>query len=187
MNISSKTLAPRLLAGFGTAALLASVGLFASRSAHTAGGPVPVTVANSSLNVQSHDADNAARQPFQASTRYVIPNGTNSGVLDTANGNVDIVVPPGKRLVIQTVSYYVAQATAGEVYHTSIQPLSGGTLSPYALPAVTPDGAPLPGVTQSMTLYADPETILFWSVGRSTSVGKRSVELVVCGYRVDVP
>ena len=182
-----QSLAPRLLAGVGLAALLGGIGLFASRPAHTAGGPVPVTVANSSLNVQNRDQDNAARQPFQASTRYVIPAGSNSGVLDTANGNVDIAVPLGKRLVIQTVSYYVAQAAAGEVYHTSILPLSGGTLSPYALPAVTPDGAPLPGVTQSMTLYADPETILFWSVWRSTSVGKRSVELVVCGYLIDVP
>ena len=179
--------APRLLAGFGTLTLLAAVGLFASRPAHTAGGPIPVTVANSSLNVQNRDQDNAARQPFQASTQYIIKDGTNFGSLDEANGDLDIKVPLGKRLVIQTVSCYVVHATAGEVYHISIQPFSYNSSTPYVLPAVTPDGAPLPGVTQSMTLYADPGSTLLWSVGRSTIVGIRTVDLIVCGYLVDVP
>ena len=179
--------APRLLAAFGTLTLLAAVGLFASRPAHTAGGPVPVTVANSSLNVQNHDADNAARQPFQASTQYVIPTGTNSGFLNSANGDLDIMVPFGKRLVIQTVSCYVVQAAAGEVYHISILPFSYNSSTQYVLPAVTPDGAPLPGVTQSMTLYADPGSTLLWGVERNTIVGKRTVDLIVSGYLVNVP
>jgi len=181
-----RSLTPRLLAGFGTLALLGGIGLVSSRPAHTAGGPVPVTVTNSALNTLSHDLDNAALQPFQASTRYVIQPGSSVGALDTANSNVDIKVPFGKRLVIQTVSEYVAQANTGEVYRTSILPLSGGIRSPYTLPAVTPDGASLPGVTQSMTLYADPSSTLLWSVRRSNTVGKRSVEVIVCGYLVDV-
>lgn len=182
-----RSLTPRLLAGIGIVALLGAVGLVSMRPAHSVGGPVPVTVANSSLNVQNHDADNAARQPFQAATRYVIPAGNFTGALDTANGNIDIVVPSGKRLVIQTVSEYVVQAATGEVYRTSILPLSGGSRSPYALPSVTPDGVAFPGVTQSMTLYADPGSTLFWSVRRSTTVGTRAVEVIVCGYLVDVP
>ena len=40
---------PRLLAGFGTLALFGAIGLLASRPAHTAGGPIPVSVANTPL------------------------------------------------------------------------------------------------------------------------------------------
>ena len=57
-----RTLSPRLLAGFGTLVLLASLGLFASRPAHTAGGPIPVSVANPILAVADTES---ARGPFQ--------------------------------------------------------------------------------------------------------------------------
>jgi hypothetical protein len=182
-----QALTPRLLAGVGLIALLGAVGLVSSRPAHTAGGPVPVTVANSPLNVQNHDADNAARQPFQASTQYVIPAGKYLGALDTANNYADIVIPSGKRLVVQTVSEYIVQSSTGQVYKTFILPLSDGIRSAYALPGVIPDGTSLPGVTQSMTLYAEPGSTLLWDVFRNNTSGKSFIQVIVCGYLVDVP
>ena len=84
---SLRPLAPRLLAGFGTLALLAAFGLFASRPAHTAGGPVPVTVANSSL--ATADLDDPDQQPFQV---------TLSPHSSTTNQATDTyTVPAGKR------------------------------------------------------------------------------------------
>ena len=48
--------APRLLAGFGTLALVVGIGLAASHPAHTAGGPIAVTIANTPLAVVAVDA-----------------------------------------------------------------------------------------------------------------------------------
>ena len=56
-----RILTPRYFAAVSLLALLAAVGLFASRPAHTAGGPVPVTVSNT---VQNRDTEGPARQPF---------------------------------------------------------------------------------------------------------------------------
>ena len=58
-----RSLTPRLLAGFGTAALLGAVGLFASHPAHSVGGPVPVTVTNAPLATRPIDIATPA-QPF---------------------------------------------------------------------------------------------------------------------------
>ena len=65
--------------------LVTGIGLAASRPAHTAGGPVSVSVANTPLPTVPTD-EAAPRQPFQMRTRYVILTGQVSGTLNTANG-----------------------------------------------------------------------------------------------------
>ena len=68
MKLTQSTLASRLLAGFGTAALLGAIGLFASRPAHTAGGPIPVSVANTPLATTA--ADMPSGTAISGSTKY---------------------------------------------------------------------------------------------------------------------
>ena len=102
---SLRPLAPRLLAGIGTLTLLASIILFASRPAHTAGGPVPVTVSNS---VHTQDVDNAAREPFQVEIAFSS---------SSANSSASFPVPSGKQLVLENVSAlaYVPDDPVAEV------------------------------------------------------------------------
>ena len=181
---SLSSFAPRLLAGFGTAALVAAVGLFASsRPAHTAGGPIPVTVANT---VPTTAADGPAKQPFQATTLYIIPSNSSTGHLDTVDYIKDIVVPAGKRLVIQTVSVYENNGE-GQTLQAFIDPLINGSRQQYALPPVPDSGVVYPGVTQSMTLSADPGSTIIFEVFRHGSVNTNYVSLTVYGYLVDVP
>ena len=97
----SSPLGSRLLAGVGTLMLLAAVGLFASRPAHTAGGPVPVNVANA---VQ--DRDSPARQPFQARLEIRIENGNTRGTHDGDYTLQGVTVPAGKRLIVQTLTHF---------------------------------------------------------------------------------
>ena len=90
--LTLKPAAPRFFAAFGLLALVGAVGLVSSRPAHTAGGPIAVSVANT---VRSHDADNPAQQPFQ--TRLDFDS-------TTTNSEGTFVVPAGKRLVLENVS-----------------------------------------------------------------------------------
>lgn len=177
--------APRLSVWVGVAALLTSIGLFASRPAHTAGGPVPVAVTNTITN---HDADNSARQPFQASTQYLIAKGEYFGTLDTNSGYPDITVPDGKRLVIQTVSMYLSgQLLSGNTYQAFVEPTTGGTTQLYFLPTTTRNGGFYVGEIQNTTLYADPGTTVSFLPVRNTTNGEDSVYFTVSGYLVNVP
>ena len=86
------TLTSRLFAGVGLAALLGAFGLLSSRPAHTAGGPIPVSVANT---VQTQDGD--GRQPVEG--QITISSATNA-----AYGNLVYTVPTGKRLIVESMT-----------------------------------------------------------------------------------
>ena len=142
-----KDLAPRLLAGFGTAALVTAVGLFASsRPAHTAGGPVPVTVANSSLVVT--DAD-AARQSINGTVVL-------SGTTFSAPSGTLYTVPANKRLVIETL-YAVGGRNDANSYSLEVDTTKNGALFQTFL-NLLPTGASYPAVTQPLRLYVEPGT-----------------------------
>ena len=159
---------PRLLAGFGTLTLLAGLGLLASRPAHTAGGPIPVSVANTPLAVTSADAP--YQQPFQAITAYTIPNGSIFSVTLT-KGVPPITVPAGKRLIIQTVSVNENNPN-GQNMRAYIEPVSNGVIEGYVLPLVTySDADPFQGVTQAVTLSADPGSTIKFGVIAMVSPG----------------
>ena len=180
---SLKTAAPRLLAGFGTLTLLAGLGLFASRPAHTAGGPIAVSVANTPLATTLTD-EAAPKEPFQASTTYLIPDGQNAGSLDTLGGYKDIAIPAGKRLIIQAASAYEGYA-AGQNLHAFVLTNVNGNFGYYALPSLLDDGTGFSGVTQPMTLATDAGT-LYFTVYRKGTVGDTYVSFTVYGYLVNV-
>lgn len=114
---ASNSLRIRMVSGCALLSLLAAVGLFASRPAHTAGGPVPVTVSNT---VHTQDVDNAARQPFQAEISFSSTS-TNSSAL--------FPVPSGKQLILENVSA-IAYVPDDPVAEVVVRTTAGGAKGP---------------------------------------------------------
>ncbi len=173
---SLRFFAPRLLAGFGTLALVASIGLFASRPAHTVGGPVPVTVSNT---VQNRDSDNSARQPVGITTELssLTPGQIISKIIYT--------VPANKRLVIEMASVGSQSSTDTNRYRIQLSTTVGTGVS-YAIFSAAPSPAPGPGVCQPMRLYADPGTVVFADL-LSNANNAPDVAVSFSGYLVDLP
>ena len=167
------TFAPRLLAGFGTAALVAAVGLFASsRPAHTAGGPIPVTVANT---VQNRDADNPAQQPFQT---LIQPSSDTA-----ASAAQSFSVPAHKRLVIEFVSSELNEYPRGGGAYSYLTTTAGGQTVTYYF-ANTYESTNRK--SQVVRLYADPGTDV--TVGANTYGGNGvGTDTELSGYYVNVP
>jgi hypothetical protein len=133
--------------GLGTAALVTGVGLFASsRPAHTAGGQVPVTVANT---VPTTDLDSPDQKPFQIT---LSPSSSTSNV-----GEDTYTVPAGKRVVID---YYSAELTeyplGGYGYVYLITTVNGQTAYYKVIP---PQSSAVP-MNQLTKIYADPGTTI---------------------------
>ena len=84
----------RVVSGLALIGLLAGLGLFVSRPAHTAGGPIPVSVANTPLATTA--TDSPAKQPFQQ-TLVITSNGLYTKFA---------TVPVGKRLVIESMTAF---------------------------------------------------------------------------------
>ncbi len=164
--------APRLLAGFGTLTLLAGIGLFASRPAHTAGGPVPVFVANT---VQNRDVDNSARQPFH--TESII------GFNGSSANQVLTQVPAGKRLVIESLT---AEYNNSPVNSYSII-LEGDTASGVVGLSLTPGTDPYPIKTQPVRLTAEAGEHVNIFVDSNAVQDLGNVIVSASGYYVNVP
>lgn len=176
MKISSNTtFSSRLLAGVGTVALVAAVGLFASsRPARTAGGPIPVAVAN--VPLPTHPTDEAApTQPFQMLLQPVS---------DTASSvSQNFTVPAHKRLVIEFVSAEVNQYPVGGGGSSYLETTAGGSTVVYSLANTTE--TPFRR-TQVVRLYADPGTTV--TVGANGYGGHGiGTDTELSGYYVDVP
>ena len=170
----SSSLGSCLLAGAGTLALLGGIGLMASRPAHTAGGPVPVTVANT---VEVQDGDNPDRQPFLKNVSLVTLNGDNTAQ--------SFAVPAGKRLVVETVTAFrsaVAQPEArAQIF---LRASVGGVSGLYALPLLAGDGRV---ATESLHFRADPATSVLVIASLNTPVSSEEDDVTVSGYLVDAP
>ena len=181
-----RSLTPRLLAGFGTAALIAALGLVAaSRPAHTAGGPIAVTVANAPLAVTA--TDSPAQQPFTANVEITILDGSNAG---TDNGNTTgtqtVLVPAGKRLIVQTISLYRNGSTpAGSTVQIFVNSAINGIYSAYSLPPAPGSDATFSGSTQALTFQADSGTSLVVNAFRNEASGTESETVTVSGYLVN--
>ena len=182
----SSSFGSRLLAGVGTLTLLATIGLFASRPAHTAGGPVPVTVANAPLAVTA--ADNPAKQPFQAFVSIGLPKGQTFATGQNTPTGRTIPVPVGKRLVIQMVSVWRSGTlTPGEGVRAYVGCMVNGHEIFYPLPFAPTDGTTVPGTMQAVILYADSGTDLEFNAFRSGASGDETDFVSITGYLVDVP
>ena len=174
MTTPFASFAPRLLAGIGTAALVAAVGLFASsRPAHTAGGPIPVTVSNSSLNVT--DADNPARQPFAHTSYLSLPVGT-------AFVNDSIPVPAGKRLVIEYVEVFSSDTVVDAL---NIRTISSGGTAYWHLTDFTTNSSGFVEASQAVRWYASgfPLAVV---VTRPTTLTAGTVLVSISGYYVNI-
>ncbi len=182
-----RTHAPRLLAGFGTAALVAGVGLFASsRPARTAGGPVPVTVTNTVpvtalAPLPTTSADAPAKQGVQSSANLFL-SGSESFVTEDV-----YTVPAGKRLVIETVSAFTNGSN--DTHHYSIFYRSTGGLGSgftYGSFAMVPNGSPLTSGESHPHQYADAGSHFYIQVDRAEASGVSIVSITFTGYLVDI-
>jgi hypothetical protein len=170
---------PRLLASFGTAALLVGIGLAASRPVHSAGGPIAVDVANAPLPITT--ADDHDKQGVQYGV--FIPVSAGSG-----SSNFSYTVPAGKRLVIESVS--ASPNNFADNDHYSVLCLTRGGLgnqSGSSSFSVVPDGSPFPTGSVHPHQYADAGSPVSIEVYRTESSGTTSLNISVAGYLVDVP
>ena len=173
MIASRSSLAPRLFAGFGLAALLGGIGLASTRPARSTGGPVPVTVTNPALAVT--DAE-AARQAVSASVILTGP------VFSAPEGTL-YTVPANKRLIIETVNGIGNRRDANS-YTIELDTIQGGELRQTFF-TLLPSTAPYPAFSQTLRLYADPGSqvrAFASSDGRATPF----VGLSLSGHLVDL-
>jgi hypothetical protein len=178
MSISSKTFAPRLLAGFGTLALVAAVGLFASsRPAHTAGGPIAVAVSN--LPLPTTAADSPAKQPFEV--QFFL---SQSGTPASQGGAPSIfyTVPAGKRLVIEYVN--VVSNIPNDPDDYSFVLITGSVSTNFN---VVPSGSPYSAASEKVLLYAEAGTPVSGYFQYSGSYSSPQIYGTLSGYLVDVP
>ena len=170
MNTFLTTLAPRFLAGFGTLALLGAGGLAVSRPARSAGGPVPVTVANT---VPTVDTESPAQQPHQEKITLVF-NGSSTAY------NFDSV-PAGKRLVIESLTADGAIANTQSAYTVTLDDSSHAEV-----------GLSLVRGTEPYPIKTQPVRITF-EAGETpllhmySSTNNNAVTVSFSGYYVDVP
>jgi hypothetical protein len=164
--------APRLLAGLGTAALVIAVGLFASsRPAHTAGGPIPVAVANTVVN---RDADGPAKQPFQMEYILFFPG--------FFGQHTFVTVPAGKRLVIESLTAQYSVSVAKNSYSVALSSSTGEVgLS------LTPSAEPYSIKTQPVRLTAEAGNDVTMYINSNEAEANGYVEVSISGYYVDVP
>ena len=165
----SSALGARLLAGAGTLALLGSIGLMSSRPARTAGGPIPVAVANVPLPTTA--ADGPAKQPVQVSNT----------MSQASQITLFYTVPPGKRLVIEAANVFSNSARDANDYTIVLQ--TGGAFQALNL---VQNGTPYAAVSQKMLLYAEagqPVNVYFQTTNNNAS----AIIVTFSGHLVDVP
>ncbi len=128
-------------------------------------------------------------QPFQANIYINIANGSSGGG-DNYNvnpGTQTVLIPTGKRLVVQTVSMYRSGATSVGSTQIFINASINGTYSSFAVPPASPSTASYSGATLTGLFYADGGTELLANAFRTSTTGAESETVTVSGYLVDVP
>ena len=175
LSSRSSSLGARLLAGVGTLTLLAAIGLFASRPARTAGGPIPVTVANTPLAVVT-----TGGTPVEG---YV----TVSDPSATSFSNLVYTVPAGKYLVVEGITLLptLIGTTAGYTGVILHEDAVGNILSLSTLSAGPGVGA-VSGTTQPIRIHAGPGDKILANVFK-TGAGGISAYVSLSGFLVDAP
>jgi hypothetical protein len=130
-------------------------------------------------NVAAADTDSPPRDVVQITTLMGIPVGSFDFSAPVAT------VPAGKRLVVQTVSFFRASATPGSIGQLAIQTSVRGVTGDYVLPSATADGLFRPGASLSATFYADPQTqLLAFFIRTGTNTVIEDVSVTITGYYV---
>ena len=141
---------------------------------NTPAAPVPVTI--------QKNLDNPALQPFQ---QFLV------GFMDPGEFNMGdelaIVVPAGKRLVIEVVSAIVT-TDAGQNVRVRLDTWAGGVAAHHLTISKEPWQATTDhkGI-QSGRFYADPGTTAYIRVARDQGAGIANVNAAISGYFVIVP
>ena len=166
-------LTPRLLAGFGTLALAGAIGLVSSHPAHTAGGPITVSIANTPL--ATTDTTLSGRTPFSKRLDLNFVSGSASGT---------VVVPAGKRLVLTYVSTDVGVKVGASVL-LDLATVNGGAEVEAHLPAV-PQGVILGedsfAASDPVTVYADPGSTVTFAALDTDTAGSGGLIVGLYGY-----
>jgi len=143
-----------------------------------------VPVAQFALNTAS-----PALQPFQKTILINIASGASGG---GDNGNVSpgtqtLLIPTGKRLVVQTVSMYRGGAISATSTQIFINASVNGAYAAYAVPPVPASAASYAGATLTGLFYADGGTELLANAFRNSTSGAETDTVTISGYLVDVP
>ena len=144
------------------------------------GASQPIPVAG---NIR--DADQPARQPFAHS----FSNNFTSGV---CGDDDNIVVPSGKRLVIETVSGQV-RVPSGQTAVLTLGATTSGVVASYPVPITFAgsnlcfDGQDSFRTFEALRIYADPGSTVIVEVRRNSNTGPVSWFLTISGYLVDLP
>ncbi len=130
-----------------------------------------------------------ALQPFQANIYINIANGSSGG---GDNGNISpgsqtVLIPAGKRLVVQTVSVYRSGSFSATTTQIFINASVNGSYTAYAVPPAPPSTASYSGATLSGLFYADGGTELLANAFRNSTSGAETETVSISGYLVDVP
>lgn len=128
-------------------------------------------------------------QPFQQNINISIAAGASSG---GDNGNVSpgtqtVLIPAGKRLVVQTVSMYRSGTISSSTTQIFINASVNGTYAAFALPFAQPTAGSYSGATLNGPFYADGGTELLANAFRSSTAGTESDVVAISGYLVDTP
>jgi hypothetical protein len=127
---------------------------------------------------------NDGRQPFQASTFVVHPNGTNVDTMNVAT------IPAGKRLVIEFISVSAQVPPGQHLELATVQTLAGGHGAAHQLLIqAQPDaviGDDIYRAVQELRLYADPGSTVQVLVRRNSGLGQATFGVTISGYFVNL-
>jgi hypothetical protein len=136
------------------------------------------------------DIDNPARQPFNFGKNLVLSFNTPSQLFLS---DPSFTVPAGKRLVIETLSIYVALAP-GQLGLVKLGTLAGGVGVTHVFPLTKTyslsSGEDVYTGLHSIRMYADPGSTVFITAERNTVAGialDAVFKVVITGYYVNLP
>ncbi len=183
MNSSRfRSAGPRLLAGFGAAALLAGLGLAAARPVRSAGGPIAVAIANTPLPTTA--TDDHDKQGVQYEVFLPVVSNGNSG---NSGFDTRYTVPAGKRLVIESISASPNNFTDSDHYTVLCFTRGGlGDVNASSSFSVLPDGSPFPTGSVHPHQYADAGSSVGVEAYRTEASGTTALDVTVTGYLVDI-
>jgi hypothetical protein len=145
-----------------------------------------VFVTNGPTKPDHVEVDNA-ETAYQAIIYVNIANGASGG---GDNGNVSpgsqtLLIPTGKRLVVQSVSVYRSGAISSGNVQIFINSDVNGGYAARALPVVGPTTALYAGSTLSAPFYADGGTELLANAFRDSTTGAETETVSVTGYLIN--
>jgi hypothetical protein len=174
---------------FPYALALVLVATLGASSSSFGANPFPSSSPNATQYAADSTAPKAAAKinAYQGNIYITIANGAGVGSDngDVSPGTQTLLIPAGKRLVVQSASMYRSGAGAAKsTIQIFVNTNVNGTYASYALPLATDNGANYAGATLNGTFYADGGTELLANAFRNNTTGAENVVVSVTGYLV---